>query len=46
MIAQRFGYTKDFTKERNTGLYCRLRKILCGFKDQVRARFLMDLPGL
>jgi hypothetical protein len=30
--------TKDFAKERNNSVYFRLRKILCGFKDQVRAR--------
>ena len=30
--------TKDFAKECNNNVYCRLSKILCGFKDQVRAR--------
>jgi len=38
MITQRFGFTKDFLKERNNSAYFRLNKILCGFKDQVRAR--------
>jgi len=30
--------TKDFAKEWNNLVYCRLSKILCAFKDQVRAR--------
>ena len=30
--------TKDFTNKWNNSVYCRLSKILCGFKDQVRAR--------
>ena len=46
MIAKRFGFTRDFLKERNTGLYCRLKKIPCGFKDRARACLLMDFPGL
>jgi hypothetical protein len=45
MIAKRFGFTRDFLRERNTGLYCRLKKILCGFKDRARACLLMDFPG-
>ena len=38
MITPRFGSTKDFGKERNNLVYFRLSKMLCGFKDQVRAR--------
>jgi hypothetical protein len=38
MITQRFGFTKDFAKKWNNSVYSRLSKILCGFKDQVRAR--------
>jgi hypothetical protein len=45
MIAQRFGFTKDFPKKRDTEPYRRLRKMLCGFKDQAKARLLMDFPG-
>ena len=30
--------TKDFAKEWNNRVYCRLSKMLCTFKDQVRAR--------
>jgi hypothetical protein len=45
MIAKRFGFTRNFLRERNTGLYCRLKKILCGFKDRARACLLMDFPG-
>ena len=37
MITQRFESTKDFMKEWNNSVYFRLNKILCGFKDQVRA---------
>lgn len=46
MIAKRFGFTRDFLMERNTTLYCRLKKSPCGFKDRVRACLLMDFPGL
>jgi hypothetical protein len=45
MIAKRFGVTGNFPKEHNTPLYCRLRKIFCGFKDRARARLLMGFPG-
>ncbi len=38
MIAQGFGFTRNFLKERNNGAYCRLKKISCGFKEQARAR--------
>ena len=37
MITPRFGSTKDFAKEWNNRVYFRLTKMLCGFKDQVRA---------
>jgi hypothetical protein len=45
MIAKRFGFTRNFLRERNTGLYCRLKKIPCGFKDRARACLLMGFPG-
>ena len=45
MIAKRFGFTRDFLMERNTGLYYRLKKIPCGFKNRARACLLMDFPG-
>jgi hypothetical protein len=38
MIAQGFGFTRDFLKERNNSAYCRLNKIPCVFKEQARAR--------
>ena len=31
MIAQGFGFTRDFLKERNNSAYFRLKKIPCGF---------------
>ncbi|MCZ6722769.1 MAG: hypothetical protein O6938_02505, partial [Gammaproteobacteria bacterium] len=37
IIAQGFGFTRDFLKERNNSAYCRLKKIPCGFKEQARA---------
>jgi hypothetical protein len=37
IIAQDFGFTRDFLKERNNSAYCRLKKIPCGFKEQARA---------
>jgi len=46
MITQRFGFTKDFTKKWNNLVYFRLSKILCGFKDQVRARPSGEKCGL
>lgn len=45
MIAQRFGVTRNFLKEWHSQLYARLKKITCGFKDQVRARHLMEHLG-
>jgi len=38
--------TKDFAKEWNNRVYCRLSKMLCGFKDQVRARPSGETGGL
>jgi len=38
--------TKDFTMEWNNRVYFRLSKILCGFKDQVRARPSGEKCGL
>ena len=38
MITPRSGCTKDCSKEWNKRVYCRMSKILCAFKDQVRAR--------
>jgi hypothetical protein len=46
MIAQDFEFTGDFPIERNTEVYCRLRKNSCGFKRPARARRLMGFPGL
>ena len=46
MITQKFGSTKDFTKEWNNRVYFRLSKMLCGFKDQVRARPSGETGGL
>jgi len=46
MITQRFVFTKDFMKEWNNSVYFRLNKILCGFKDQVRARPSGEKCGL
>ena len=46
MITPRFGATKDFAKEWNNPVYCRLSKMLCGFKDQVRARPSGETGGL
>ena len=46
MITPRFGSTKDFAKEWNNLVYCRLSKMLCGFKDQVRARPSGEIGGL
>ena len=37
---------KGFTKERNNPGHFRLRKIVCGFKDQVRARPSGETWGL
>ncbi len=38
--------TKDFAKEWNNSVYFGLSKILCGFKDQVRARPSGEKCGL
>jgi len=38
MITSRSGCAEDFAKEWNNLVYCRLSKMLCAFKDQVRAR--------
>ena len=46
MITQGFGSTKDFAKEWNNLAYFRLSKMLCGFKDQVRARPSGETGGL
>ena len=46
MIAPRFESTKDFAKEWNNRVYCRLSKMLCGSKDQVRARPSGETGGL
>jgi hypothetical protein len=43
IIAQGFGFTSDFLKERNNSAYCRLKKIPCGFKEQARARIEIPL---
>ena len=46
MITPRFGCTKDFAKKWNNRVYFRLSKILCAFKDQVRARPSGETGGL
>ena len=46
MIAQDFGFTRDFLKERNTSVYSRLKKIPCEFKEQARARHPGEICGL
>jgi hypothetical protein len=46
MIAQGFGFTRDFLTKRNTRLYFRGKKIPCGFKDQARARHPGEKWGL
>ncbi len=46
IIAQGFGFTRDFLKERNNSAYFRLKKIPCGFKEQVRARHPGEKCGL
>jgi len=38
--------TKDFAKKWNNSVYSRLSKMLCGFKDQVRARPSGEKCGL
>jgi len=38
IIAQAFGFTRDFLKEWNNSAYFRLKKIPCEFKEQARAR--------
>jgi hypothetical protein len=46
MITPRFGCTKHFAKEGNNLVFFRLSKMLCGFKDQVRARPSGEICGL
>jgi len=46
MIAQGFGFTRDFLKERNNSAYFRLKKIPCEFKGQARARHPGEKCGL
>jgi hypothetical protein len=46
MIAPRFEFTQHFVKEWNNLVYCRLSKMLCGFKDQGRARPSGESGGL
>ncbi len=46
MIAQGFGFTRNFLKERNNSAYFRLKKIPCGFKQQARARLTGEKCGL
>ncbi len=46
MIAQGFGFTRNFLKERNNSAYSRLKKIPCGFKQQARARHTGEKCGL
>ncbi len=46
MIAQGFGFTGNFLKERNNNAYFRLKKIPCGFKQQARVRHTGEKCGL
>ncbi len=46
MIAQIFGFTRDFPKKWNISVYFRLRKISCGFKEQARAHPSGEKCGL
>ena len=46
MITPRFESTKDFVMVRNKRVYFRLSKMLCGFKDHVRARPSGETCGL
>ena len=46
IIAQGFGFTRDYLKERNNSAYCRLKKIPCEFKEQARARHPGEKCGL
>jgi hypothetical protein len=46
MFTPRFGFIEDFAKKRNNLVYFRLSKMLCGFKDQVRARPSGETYGL
>ena len=46
MIAQGFGFTRDFLKKRNNSAYFRLKKIPCGFKEQAGARHPGEKCGL
>ena len=46
IIAQGFGFTRDYLKERNNSAYFRLKKIPCGFKVQARARHPGEICGL
>jgi len=46
MIAQGFGFTRDFLKERNNSAYFRLKKIPCEFKEQARAHHPGEKCGL
>ncbi len=46
MIAQKFGFIRHFTKERNNSVYFRLSKMPYGFKDQARARQPGEKCGL
>ncbi len=46
MIAQGFGFTGNFLKERNNSAYFRPKKNPCGFKEQARARHTGEKCGL
>ncbi len=46
MIAQGFGFTRNFLKERNNSAYFRLKKIPCEFKEKARARHTDEKCGL
>ena len=46
MIAQGFGFARDFLKERNNSAYFRLKKMPCEFKEQARPRHPGEICGL
>jgi len=46
IIAQGFGFTRDFPKEWNNSVYFRLRKISRGFRELARAHQSGEKYGL
>ncbi len=46
MIAQVFGFTGHFLNEWNNSVYCRVQKMFCRFKVQVRDCHSCEKCGL